>query len=1131
MGKQKIRKGIQTVVCICSMFILAFLFVLTDAEKAKASSYEREPGQDQCSLYSVTFEIDGKEYVCDGSLRYITVDSKIKWKDYFKKLKITDYTVLVDDCCSHVKDHKSISACVGWREGWGYETKWLPFYTYEDDGNEGKNTNTDVEKDLNDEIYNVRFYLDDDKNAYINIAFIKEYQISYELNGGSFPEGLDVPKTLLAGGMRALVSPVKSGSQFLGWKKKGQSDEGYEKFASWDGTGEAPTYVAYWKDGTDPIDISGIDISISEDRLIFDEEEVTVRLSYISSDNFKLKEGTDYFLSYRNNDKAAAADSDNPPTVIIKGIGKYTGKVEKKFSISKSHLYLPYYEDGYVAGNFLFLDIVKGKPLSSIDLSDARAYARKYCNCEIKGTFSWEKGDYVPDAQEGDVLQNDSANGETTYNLIFTPDNQDIYSRTIFSKGVQIRVKKGNIADCSVTFASGQQTYSYTGADIKPGVIVKDGDVTLIEGQDYEVSYGGYKNAAGSTDTYAPTVIIKGIGEYLGTRKITYTIEKATPYIVTGPAATVITYGQTLDDSLLSGGVVQYSESDDTVLEGTFTWKEPTIKPTVADSGKTKYTVVFTPTNKNYDSVETDITLTVNKAETAPNKPESTMNVYKTTVKAIVLPAGWIWQDADKTKALTVGEPVTITAVYNGADKGNYETESVEITVTRLVCTHAVTEVKNMKSATCTEKGYTGDTYCVACEERLKTGTETGTLGHDFATEFTVDKEPTCTTVGSKSKHCSRCAEKTEVTEIAKTDHTWGAGKVIKEATCVEKGEMTYTCANEGCGATKTEDIAVDTGKHRETEIKDKKEATCTEKGYTGDTYCKDCGAKIAEGEVMNALGHDMTKAISAKVEATCTTDGKEAVIGCSRCEHTQGGERIEALGHDFATEFTIDKEATCSMEGSKSKHCSRCDEKTEVTEITRKDHTWDAGKVTKEATETAEGVKTYTCTGCKTTKTEVIPKKETTTSKKLKKDDVAKADKGTAWYKAVNAKKKEVVYKAPANKKAKTISISTAVKINGVTYKVTGIANSAFKGNKRVTKITVGSNIKSIGNNVFSGATKLKTIKIKSVKLTSKTVSKNAFKGLKGTTTIKVQKKKLKAYKKLFKSKGLSSKVKVKSY
>ncbi|MBP3815511.1 MAG: cell wall-binding repeat-containing protein [Firmicutes bacterium] len=37
--------------------------------------------------------------------------------------------------------------------------------------------------------------------------------------------------------------------------------------------------------------------------------------------------------------------------------------------------------------------------------------------------------------------------------------------------------------------------------------------------------------------------------------------------------------------------------------------------------------------------------------------------------------------------------------------------------------------------------------------------------------------------------------------------------------------------------------------------------------------------------------------------------------------------------------------------------------------------HTWDAGKITKAATQTTEGVKTYTCTVCKGTKTETIPK------------------------------------------------------------------------------------------------------------------------------------------------------------
>ena len=214
MGKQKMRKGIQTVAGICSMFILAFLFVLTDAEKAKAFSYKRVPGDDRCSLYSVTFEVGGKEYAGDGSLNYIPVAPNVNWKEYFKTFKITDYKVLVDDGCSHVEDHKSISACVGWREGYGYGTEWLPFYTYKDDGNGGTNTNLDVEKDLSGEMYEVRFYLDDNKDAYIKIPFQKEFQISYELNGGSFPEGL-VPKTRSAiNRWYELVSPVKSGSQF-----------------------------------------------------------------------------------------------------------------------------------------------------------------------------------------------------------------------------------------------------------------------------------------------------------------------------------------------------------------------------------------------------------------------------------------------------------------------------------------------------------------------------------------------------------------------------------------------------------------------------------------------------------------------------------------------------------------------------------------------------------------------------------------------------------------------------------------------------------------------------------------------------------------------------------------------------
>ena len=128
------------------------------------------------------------------------------------------------------------------------------------------------------------------------------------------------------------------------------------------------------------------------------------------------------------------------------------------------------------------------------------------------------------------------------------------------------------------------------------------------------------------------------------------------------------------------------------------------------------------------------------------------------------------------------------------------------------------------------------------------------------------------------------------------------------------------------------------------------------------------------------------------------------------------------------------------------------------------------------------------------------------------------------------DGKNPTVTYSGNKNKKAKTITVPSTVTIDGVTYKVTAIADNAFKNNKKVTKVVIPSNIITIGKNAFSGCSKLKTIQIKSTKLTSKSISKNAFKGISKKVTIKVPKKKLKAYKKLFRKKGLSKKVKMKS-
>lgn len=230
-----------------------------------------------------------------------------------------------------------------------------------------------------------------------------------------------------------------------------------------------------------------------------------------------------------------------------------------------------------------------------------------------------------------------------------------------------------------------------------------------------------------------------------------------------------------------------------------------------------------------------------------------------------------------------------------------------------------------------------------------------------------------------------------------------------------------------------------------------------------------------------------------------------------------------------------------------------------------------------KAATCTAAGNKEYwTCSDCKKVYADADGKTETTVAAMT----VAATGvlvKGTAFYKVTGSDTKNptVTYIENKSSKATTVSVPSTVTVEGVTYKVTAIADNAFKGNKKITKVTISKNVKTIGKNAFNGCSnlktvtigsnvtsvgenafkgckaltkvtlpskttkiganafngcsKLKTITIKSNKMTSKTISKNAFKGLSSKATIKVPKGKAKSYKTLFLKRGLSKKVKVK--
>ena len=169
--------------------------------------------------------------------------------------------------------------------------------------------------------------------------------------------------------------------------------------------------------------------------------------------------------------------------------------------------------------------------------------------------------------------------------------------------------------------------------------------------------------------------------------------------------------------------------------------------------------------------------------------------------------------NANGNNAVTI--PITPARLHN-ADGSYTETKTAKAGDTinyvsgvwgGTPCAHENTELRNAKEATCTEPGYTGDTYCKDCGEKIGTGTAIPAKGHTEVIDPAVPA--TCEEPGkTEGKHCSVCNM-----------------VLVAQVVVPAKG-------------------------HTE-EIRNAKEATLTEDGYTGDTYCAECGILIKKGEVI----------------------------------------------------------------------------------------------------------------------------------------------------------------------------------------------------------------------------------------------------------------------------------------
>ena len=127
-----------------------------------------------------------------------------------------------------------------------------------------------------------------------------------------------------------------------------------------------------------------------------------------------------------------------------------------------------------------------------------------------------------------------------------------------------------------------------------------------------------------------------------------------------------------------------------------------------------------------------------------------------------------------------------LTISEDGADSRTYE-----ITLTEASCKHENTENCNAKDATCTEEGYTGDTYCLDCGELLSEGSVIPAKGHSYD-EGVVTTEPTTESEGVKTYTCTVCgATKTE--SIPKLTTTKKAPTVTVSAAKTDDGKIALT--------------------------------------------------------------------------------------------------------------------------------------------------------------------------------------------------------------------------------------------------------------------------------------------------------------------------------------------------
>ena len=351
-------------------------------------------------------------------------------------------------------------------------------------------------------------------------------------------------------------------------------------------------------------------------------------------------------------------------------------------------------------------------------------------------------------------------------------------------------------------------------------------------------------------------------------------------------------------------------------------YKVETTQPTCTEEGKKTYTCEdcgYTYTEKTEDALgheygEKVVAPTCTEKGYTEHTCSSCGDSYKDTEINTVPHTPKAAVDENVSEPTCTAKGSKDSVVYCNVCGTEISREKVEIDAKG----HSFGEWKEVTSATCEGMG-TKQRECTSCG--FKEAMDLDPTGHEWGTDFTVDKEPTCKEEGSKSIHCTKCEATKDSTVIEKVNHNYGEEVVTVKPTCTTPGKADRTCS--GCGDVISRELPIDPNAH---DYKDEVTApTCTEKGYTKHT-CNLCG-NVKVDSFTDMVAHQTKTETTVVKEATCKEKGiVKDIEKCSVCgKVTKEIEReLPLANHTYGNWSTV-VEPTCKSAGLRKRVCTVC--------------------------------------------------------------------------------------------------------------------------------------------------------------------------------------------------------------